>query len=55
MKCDTNFYSNTEYRNYRRINVHAHLPIVLGFSRRHLDCRDVIKNVGNFDHRSNLT
>ena len=24
-------------------------------SRRHIDCRDVIKNVGNFDHRSNLT
>ena len=47
-------YSNTEYRNLRRINVHAHLPIVF-------DCREVIlivvtssKYVGNFDHKSNL-
>ena len=47
--------NNTEYRNYRHINVHAHLPIVF-------DCRDVnsilvtsSKHVGNLDHRNNLT
>ena len=32
-------HCNTEYRNKRRINVHAHLPIVF-------DCRDVIKICG---------